>query len=86
MVGFDEVLVVFVEMLDLVGTVVFVGNVGFDILSVTFTVAPVDFVGNGFGGFLGTFGSIVGFNVELVIGFMDVVFGIVGVFGGVTGV
>lgn len=73
MAGFDEVLVVFVEMLDLVGTVVFVGNVGFDILSVTFTVAPVDFVGNGFGGFLGIFRSIVGFNVELVIGFMDVV-------------
>lgn len=73
MAGFDEVLVVFVEMLDLVGTVVFVGNVGFDILSVTFTVAPVDFVGIGFGGFLGIFRSIVGFNVELVIGFMDVV-------------
>lgn len=73
MAGFDEVLVVFVEMLDFVGTVVFVGNVGFDILSVTFTVAPVDFVGIGFSGFLGIFRSIVGFNVELVIGFMDVV-------------
>lgn len=73
MAGFDEVLVVFVEMLDFVGTVVFVGNVGFDILSVTFTVAPVDFVGIGFGGFFGIFRSIVGFNVELVIGFMDVV-------------